>query len=107
MGSVFFPYLSSWASLPLPPDVQKIIDQISEEYLDKMANLWNKIVQDGYDFFAQKGGKRHVLPKEEAARWNERVMSVTHAYVKELNSKGFPGDEVYKFAVDYLKTHQK
>ena len=89
----------------IPPDAQKIIEEINEEYTERISNLWLEIVEDGYEFHAQKGGKRNILSKKENARWNKALMDVTHAYVKELNSQGLPGDEVYKFAMDYLKTH--
>ena len=91
----------------LPADVQKIIDEINEEYAEKMAELWRDLAQEGKDFFVQKGGTVIVLSKEENARWVERVRPIVDEYVKGLNSKGLPGDEVLKFCMDYLKTHQK
>jgi len=89
----------------IPPDAQKAIDEINEEYAEKLAKLWSKLSKGGEEFFIQKGGKVSVLSKEENARLKERVSPVVDAYVKELNSKGLPGDEALKFCMDYLKTH--
>jgi hypothetical protein len=35
------------------------------------------------------------------------VQPVLADYVKMTKEKGLPGDEVLKFAIDYLKEHQK
>lgn len=92
-----------WNSIP--PDAQKVIDEINDEYAEKLARLWANLSKGGEEFFIQKGGKVSVLSKEENTRLKEKVSPVVDAYVKELNSKGLPGDEALKFCLDYIKTH--
>lgn len=89
----------------IPPDARKRIDEINDEYAEKLARLWNVIAKDGENFFIQKGGKVYVLPKAENGRWTKKVHPVVDAYVRELKSKGLPGDEALKFCMDYLRTH--
>ena len=91
----------------IPPDAQKVIDEIDEEYAEKMAKLWENLAEGGKEFFVQQGGKVIVLSKEEDARWTARIRPVVDKYVTELNSKGLLGDEALKFCKDYLKAHQK
>jgi TRAP-type C4-dicarboxylate transport system substrate-binding protein len=91
----------------IPPDAQKVIDEINEEYAEKMAKLWENLAEGGKEFFVQQGGKVIVLSKEEDARWTARIRPVVDKYVTELNSKGLPGDEALKICKDYLKAHQK
>ena len=91
----------------LPADLQRVIEKISEEWIEKMGRLWDELDKEGKDVFVQKGGKAIVLSKEENARWSERLRPILDDYVKDMKSKGLPGDEALKFCVDFLKTHQR
>jgi TRAP-type C4-dicarboxylate transport system substrate-binding protein len=91
----------------LPPDIQKIIEGMSDEWIEKMGKLWDDADREGKDVFLQKGGKVVVLSKEENARWAERLRPILDDYVKETKSKGLPGEEALKFCLDYLKAQQK
>lgn len=94
-----------WDSIP--PDAQKIIEKINEEWIEKMGKLWDELDREGKDVLLRKGGKAIVLSKEENARWAERLRPILDDYVKDMKSKGLPGDEALKFCVNYLKTYQK
>jgi TRAP-type C4-dicarboxylate transport system substrate-binding protein len=96
---------SKWNGLPA--DLQRIIEKINEEWIEKMGRLWDELDKEGKDVFLQKGGKVVVLSKEENARWAERLRPILDDYVKDMKSKGLPGDQALKFCVDYLKAHQK
>ncbi len=89
----------------LPPDVQKIIDQINEEFIEKQAKLWDELDKEGADLLAQKGGKLVTLSKEEDARWKTALKPILDDYVNNMKAKGLPGDEALKFCVEYLKAH--
>lgn len=91
----------------LPADVQKIVENINEEWIERMGKLWDELDKEGKDVFLQKGGKVVVLSKEENARWTEKLRPILDDYAKDMKSKGLPGDEALKFCVNYLKTYQK
>ena len=91
----------------LPPDLQKIIEQVDGEWIEKMGRLWDELDKEGKEVFTQKGGKVIVLSKEENARWADRLRPILDDYVKDMKAKGLPGEEALKFCVDYLKAHQK
>ncbi len=90
----------------LPADIQKTIEEMDVEYIEKLGRLWDDYDKEAKDYFIQKGGKIIVLPKAEADRWAKAVRPVLDDYLKDMKSKGLPGDEALKFCVDYLKTHQ-
>ncbi len=94
-----------WSALP--EDIKKIIEQVDEEWIEKMGKLWDELDKEGKYVFIQKGGKVVVLSKEENARWAERLRPILDDYVRDMKSKGLPGDQALKFCVDYLKAHQK
>ena len=95
---------AKWNSLP--PDIQKIIDQIDEEYIDKAGKLWNELDKEGEDLLIQKGGKVITLPAEEQGRWKAKLQPIIEDYVKNMKAKGLPGDEAVKFNMDFLRTYK-
>lgn len=91
----------------LPANTQKIIEEIDNEWVEKMGKLWDELDKEGKDVFIQKGGKVTVLSREENARWEARLRPILDDYVNSMKSKGLPGDEALKFCLNYLRTHQK
>jgi TRAP-type transport system periplasmic protein len=51
-----------------------------------------------------KGSKIISLSKEEEARWAAQVRPLLDEYA--VKTKALGGDEVLKFCLDYLKSHQ-
>lgn len=96
---------NKWNSLP--PDIQKIIEQINDEWIEKQGRLWDEIDKEGREFMVQRKNKFIALSKEEDARWAEKVRPVIAEYMNELKSKGLSGEDVLKFCLDYLKHHQR
>jgi TRAP-type C4-dicarboxylate transport system substrate-binding protein len=91
----------------LPPDIQKIFEQASEEWAEKTGALWDSTDQDGIKFITEKGVKMLPLSKEEDARWAEAVKPLLNAYVEEMKGKNLPGAEALNFSQDYIKANQK
>lgn len=91
---------SKWNSIP--PDLQKIIDQVSEEFAEKQGKLWDELDKEGEDALLKKGGKMITLPKEEQARWKAQLKPILDEYVKSMKAKGLPGDEALTFNIDFL-----
>jgi TRAP-type transport system periplasmic protein len=94
----------TWNSLP--PDVQKIIDQLNEEWIDKQGNLWDEIDTAGLEYAKAKGHNIVTLPPTEQDRWVKAVKPLLDEYVKAMNAKGLSGDEVLKFCQDRLSKLQ-
>ncbi|RPJ55065.1 MAG: C4-dicarboxylate ABC transporter substrate-binding protein, partial [Dehalococcoidia bacterium] len=92
-----------WNSLP--PDVQKVFEDVSREWVTKQGQLWDDIDKEGYEFAKAKGNKVIALSKAEDAKWAEKVKPLLDEYAKNAKAKGLPGDEALKFCVDYLKAH--
>ena len=94
-----------WDSLP--PDIQKIIEAIDDEWIEKQGKQWDEIDKEGREFMVQRKNKFIKLSKEEDERWAKAVRPVINEYVTELQAKGLPGQEALNFCLEYLKTHQK
>ena len=91
----------------LPADVQKIIEEINEEWIIKTGQGWDEIDKEGSALAASKGIKAISLSKEEDARWAKMVLPILDDYVKAMKEKNLPGEEALKFCQEELKKLQK
>ena len=94
-----------WNSLP--PDVQKIIEEINQEWIVKNGKAWDEIDEEGVAFGKSKGIKTIPLSKEEDAKWAAKVKPILDEYVKTMKDKGLPGEEALKFCQEELKKLKK
>jgi TRAP-type C4-dicarboxylate transport system substrate-binding protein len=93
-----------WNSLP--PDVQKIIEQVNEEWIEKHGRNWDAIDKPGMDLSLKLGNKVISLSAEENAKWARAVQPMFDEYVKEKAAKGLPAEEALKFCRERLKQLQ-
>ena len=94
-----------WNSLP--PDIQKIIEQINEEYVDKQGKVWDEIDKVGRDSTLKLGNKIVPLSQDEDSKWEKAVKSLIDEYKKNMKDKGLPGEEVVSFYYQTIFKYQK
>lgn len=90
----------------LPPDIQKTIETVNDEWIDKTGKMWDEIDRLGKEFTLKLGNKIISLSKEEDGRWAMAVKPLLDEYVNNMKAKGLPGEEALKFCQDYLKRNQ-
>jgi len=78
----------------LPPEIQKVFDEVSDEAREKQALLWNQMDIEGRDLFVSGGGEIITLSDAEAAKWIKAVQPVIGEYKKSMVPKGFKEAEV-------------
>jgi TRAP-type C4-dicarboxylate transport system substrate-binding protein len=86
---------AKWASLP--PDVQKIIQEMNKEWIPVTGKVWDDVDKSGREYTIKRGNKIIVLSKEEEARWAKAVQPLMGEYVTQAQKKGVAGDEALKF----------
>jgi len=91
----------------LPPDVQKIIEQVNEEYIEKQGKTWDEIDKVGRDYTIGRGNKIISLSPDESLRWEKAVKPLLDEYKKNMKGKGLPGDEVLSFYLQTIYKYQK
>jgi TRAP-type C4-dicarboxylate transport system substrate-binding protein len=94
-----------WDSLP--PDVQKVIEEINVEWAKKQGQTWDKADEEGTVFAKSKGGEMIEIAADEAEKWAKAVKPVQGTYLKEAKEKGVPGDEVLKYVLERLEAANK
>ena len=82
------------------------IEKINEEWIEKQGKAWDEIDKEGRDYTLKLGNKIIPLSKEENERWAKAVRPLLDDYLKDMKTKGLPGDEALKFCVDTLKKLQ-
>ena len=101
----------------LPPDVQKIFDEVTGPYLSKLAGQASDKGQQKFidmikEYDAKAGNPDfYYLPNDEMARWKKAVTPVYDTWIKDVGSKGLPGqaifDKVENLAEKYNKEFPK
>jgi TRAP-type transport system periplasmic protein len=84
----------------IPPDVQKIIEKVNEEWIEKQGRTWDEIDKVGREYTLKLGNKVLSLSKEENERWVKTVRPLLDDYVKNMRDKGLPGEEALKFCME-------
>lgn len=103
----FFVVMNKEKWSDLPPDIQKIIEKVNEEWIEKTGRSWDEIDKAGRDFILKLGNKIIPLSKEENERWVKAVKPLLDDYAKSMREKGLPGEEALKFCLETLYKIQK
>ncbi len=90
----------TWDSLP--PEVQKVFDELAAEYEEKAARVWNKVDFVGWEEGREKGVTFIHLPADELRRWQKAVEPVTDAYLNKLAKAGYSRAKLEKM-VSFIK----
>jgi len=103
----FFVVMNKGKWNALPPDVQKIIEKINEEWAERQGKAWDEIDKAGKDFVLKLGNKIISLSADEDWKWFKLVRPLHDEYVKNMKAKGLPGGEALKFCLEQLYKIQK
>ncbi len=93
-----------WNSLP--PDVQKVIEEVNKEWIEKTGKAWDEIDKEGEVVTKERGNKVVPLSKEEDEKWAKLVQPLLDGYVKDMKAKNLPGEEALQFCLETLKKLQ-
>ncbi len=86
--------------------MQKAIEQVNAEWIDKTGTAWDEMDKAGNTFATGLGDTIIPLSAQENARWAKAVEPLFDEYVKEKTAKGLPAAEALKFCRDRLKELQ-
>lgn len=79
-----------WNSLP--PEIKKIFEEVSNEWIDKHGKAWNDADNEAREMLAEMGKEIIELPEEETKKWQEKIRPILDIYAKAAEAKGLPGD---------------
>ncbi|MBN1846977.1 MAG: TRAP transporter substrate-binding protein [Deltaproteobacteria bacterium] len=86
-----------WDSLP--PDIQKIFNEVSANFPDYHGYVWEYYDKIGLEYFQSLPGREIiVLPNDQRAEWEAAVAPVIDKYIKDKTAMGLPA----KAMLDYF-----
>lgn len=103
-GAVFFNTMNANKWNSLPPDIQKIFTEVSQEAINKSAEIFADFENEGIKFGSEKGMKVIQLAPEEEAKWLELLKSGHDTWAASMDGKGLPGQEML---AEHLKLAEK
>jgi TRAP-type transport system periplasmic protein len=80
----------------LPADLQKVLADVSAEYVAKHGAAWDEADKAGRQFVMDLKREFIALSADEQAKWRNAVKPVLDDYVKAAKAKKLPGDAMLK-----------
>jgi len=91
----------------LSPKQQKVIEVATAKLREKHLAEWDKQEEQIREWARkEKGVQFIIISGDEEKRWAERVQPLAKEYIEKTKKLGLPGEDVMKFAHDYLEKHQ-
>ena len=78
----------------LTPDLRKIFEDVSREWISVHGKIWDDLDQEGRDYTLSLGNKIIQLTDEENRRWVEAVKPLIDNHVEMAEKKGLPAAAV-------------
>lgn len=96
----------TWNSLP--PDVQKVIDELGPEMADFTGKYLDQYVQEVLQWSKDTHGLEVIsLSPEEKAAWDQKILLLQDKAVEEGKAKGLPGDEYKMKLYELIKKYKQ
>lgn len=91
----------------LPPDIQKVFDEVGAEWVDVFGKAWDDADNAGRQFVTDLKKTIHPLAPEEEAKWGKTVEPLINDYIKAMNDKKLPGQKAVDTIKDLLTQYGK
>jgi len=90
----------------LPPDIQKVFDEVGEEWVNVHADVWDYADEEGLKFAVELGKKIHKLSPTEEKRWVESISPIVIDYQMKMEEKGLPGKKAVKLLRELIAKYR-
>ncbi|MCL6558210.1 MAG: TRAP transporter substrate-binding protein [Firmicutes bacterium] len=85
--------LNTWNSLP--PDIQKVITEVSEEFVEKYGKLRTDHTKAGLDYGVKERNIKVIqLDAQEQAKWLKQVEPVVGEWIQKTEKANLPGKDI-------------
>ena len=97
--------LKKWNALS--PEVRKVFEDVSREWVDVHGRAWDEADREGRAFTKSLGNQIITLSPQESARWKKAVRPAIEEYIKTAEKKGVPGGKSVKEAESLIAKYKK
>lgn len=111
-NTLFFVTMNKDKWNALSPENQQAIEAVTQKYFEEVAiSLWDKQNESALKFaFEQQNMQEIKLSEQETNRWIAMVKPIQDDFVKKMNEKGLPGEQIMetvkKLAAQYNQTYK-
>jgi TRAP-type C4-dicarboxylate transport system substrate-binding protein len=95
--------LDKWRALP--PDIQRIFEEVSTDWIDVHGKAWNDLDAEGRSYTLSLGNDIIPLSAEQQQLWRSAVRTVIDEYVVDAEKKGLDGKKYVDLLFDLIKKH--
>ncbi|MBW2561748.1 MAG: TRAP transporter substrate-binding protein DctP, partial [Deltaproteobacteria bacterium] len=89
----------------LPKELQKIVQEVSDEWVGVHGEVWDTSDEEGRAYTLSEGNEIIVLSEEEDKRWATAVQPII--YIKTTEGKGLPGAKAVTLVKELIGTYSK
>jgi TRAP-type C4-dicarboxylate transport system substrate-binding protein len=90
----------------LPPDIQKIFDEVGNEWVDKHGDVWVSADEEGLKYVKELGKNIHKLSPAQEKKWIQSVSPIIVEYQMEKDKKGLPGKKAVNLLRELIAKHK-
>jgi TRAP-type C4-dicarboxylate transport system substrate-binding protein len=101
--SGFYVAMNSAKWNTLPPEIQRVFEEVSAAWVPKHAEAWDSGDREGREYSLDLGNKIISLSQAEKDRWCKAVQPVIGEYAMRAASKGLPGKEYVESVRSLIK----
>ena len=91
----------------LPPDIQRIFDEVGEEWVDVHGDVWDRADRAGLKFVIELGRKIHGLSPAQEKKWVQSITPIILDYQSKMEKKGLPGKKAVKVLKGLVAKYNK
>lgn len=95
--------LDTWNDLPV--EIQTILAEVGEGYLEYEANYINEIHEQDLETLKEQGCTIISLSREEQKKWAASLPDIVNGLVKSLDNAGYKGAEIVSRYYEILESH--
>ena len=90
----------------LPPDIQKVFDEVGEEWVDVHGDVWDSVDRAGLKFVIEMGKKIHALSPAQEKLWIQSISPIIIEYQAKMEERGLPGKKAVKVLRELVAKYQ-
>jgi TRAP-type C4-dicarboxylate transport system substrate-binding protein len=90
----------------LPPDIQRVFDEVGEEWVDRHGDVWDGADRDGLKFVIELGKKIHGLSPAQEKLWLQSISPIIIEYQAKMEKKGLPAKKAVKVLRELIAINQ-
>jgi len=108
--TVIYPFavvmnMDSWKKLP--PDVQKVFDELALEQATWTGNYMDNHVKEANEWSKDTHKVEFIqLSKEEKVKWDARLAPITEKWIQKAKADGYPAEAIVNDIKAFIKKHE-